>query len=90
MNEQATPGPGSVEVLRAWIVEEALHCSLDAGAFADAATWGEVLADVARHVAEALQEQQGTAPGQVLEQIRVAFEAALRAPVEGAGPEVTT
>jgi hypothetical protein len=85
MNEQSAPDPASVEVLRAWVVGETLHCSL-AATVPDAETWGLVLADVARHVAEAFQEQQGAAPEATLERIRAAFEEGVRAPA-GTGTE---
>jgi hypothetical protein len=74
--EEAPEGP-SIEVLRAWVAGAALHCSLQADAFPNLATWGTVLADVARHVAAAAHEQQGTAPEEALRCIRQAFEEGL-------------
>jgi len=63
MNELPTPpeaadDPQSVEFLRAWIVRDMLQCSLQADVFPDAGAWGAVLADVIRHVANALQQQE--------------------------------
>jgi Domain of unknown function (DUF5076) len=75
----------SVELLRAWVVGQELHCSLDAGAFRDADTWGVVLADLARHVARALKEQEGQDEAATLLAVRAAFEAELLSP--GGGPE---
>ncbi len=64
MNELPTPpeavgDPQSVEFLRAWIVRATLQCSLQADVFPDTGAWGAVLADVIRHVANALQQQEG-------------------------------
>ena len=72
-----TGEPAGAELLRAWIVGEELHCSLQPAAF-DAATWGVVLADVARHIAEGLREVEGQDPAVALEGIRTAFVAELR------------
>jgi hypothetical protein len=79
-----------VEILRAWVQEDTLYCSLAVGAVADAPTWGTVLADLARHVAEAIQEEEGTDPAEALRQIRAAFAEELDTPhahdsSEGAG-----
>jgi hypothetical protein len=83
---EATPPVGgpeagpAVEVLRAWIVGQALHCTLQADAFPDPGTWGMVLADVARHLAAAVAEQHGLAPDDTLRRIRAAFDEDLSAP----------
>jgi hypothetical protein len=68
-----------VELLRAWVVGQELHCALSAGAF-DADTWGVVLADLARHVARALKEQEGKDEAATLQAVRAAFEAELLSP----------
>jgi hypothetical protein len=70
----------AVELLRAWVVGQELHCSLDAGAFPDADTWGVVLADLARYVARALKDQEGKDEAATLQAVRAAFAAELLAP----------
>ena len=70
----------AVELLRAWVVGQELHCALDAGACPDADTWGVVLADLARHVARALKDQEGKDEAATLQAVRAAFEAELLAP----------
>ena len=45
------------EILRAWMVDQELHCSLGPTSFDNATPWGLVLADVAKHVANALYEE---------------------------------
>jgi hypothetical protein len=75
MSELPTsPEAESVEVLRAWIVGETMQCALRADAFTDSAAWGAVLADVVRHIAEALQQQEGTPAEQTIQRIRAVFE----------------
>ncbi len=59
MPPPATHDPRSQEMIRAWIGEKGLHCSLRIGFWDDQdlnepSAWGVLLADVARHVANAL------------------------------------
>jgi hypothetical protein len=70
----------AVELLRAWVVGQELHCSLSADACPDADTWGVVLADLARYVARALKEQEGRDEAATLQAVRAAFAAELLAP----------
>ena len=70
----------AVELLRAWVVGQELHCSLSADACPDADTWGVILADLARYVARALKEQDGKEEAATLQAVRAAFEAELLAP----------
>jgi hypothetical protein len=53
----------SVEVIRAWVAEGGLHCSLKVGMWGsgdrEEAGWGILIADVIRHVSNALREQRG-------------------------------
>ena len=49
----------SVEMLRVWIAEQGLHCSIKFGIYegsgiAEEDAWGTILADAARHLARAL------------------------------------
>ncbi len=78
--------PSAMEVLRAWLIAESLHCSLQADAFEDPATWGTVLADVARYVALALQETEGTDPAQTLRTIGETFANEMANPAPEAPP----
>ena len=67
MNERPIPeaalqDPNSVEMLRVWIAGGKLHCSLKVGMYRDGMgieeeiAWGTILADAARHIANALQD----------------------------------
>jgi hypothetical protein len=81
--------PSAMEVLRAWLIAEALHCSLRADVFEDPATWGAVLADVARHVALALQEADGSDPAGTLRTIGETFARELASTAEEGTPPAT-
>ncbi len=78
----APAGEQAVELLRAWVVGQELHCSLAADAVPDADTWGVVLADLARHLARALKERDGQDEATTLRAVRAAFEAELLSPAE--------
>lgn len=81
MSEVSNPSEGeSVELLRVWIEEESLQCSLQAEAFDDAGAWGAILADVVRNIASAVQQQDGTPTEQTVQRILTAFQDELRSP----------
>mgnify|MGYP003382056427 CR=1 FL=1 len=63
--EAALRDPNSIEMLRVWIAEKKLHCSMKVGMYQETmkvpeeVAWGTILADVARHLANALHEGYG-------------------------------
>ena len=70
MHEAAIPpaaqrDPNSREMLRAWIAERGLHCTIHIGmweaekSFREERAWGILLADVARHIANAMHQEYG-------------------------------
>jgi hypothetical protein len=84
MNELPTPpdaaaDAGATELLRAWVIGQALQCTLRTGAFEDAATWGLLLADVVRNVADAFAEHEGRERAETVRLIRAAFDAEMNA-----------
>lgn len=74
----------SCEILRAWRVGDGLHCSLAADAWDDPSAWGLVLADIAHHVANALQQTAGVEPEDTIDAIRHMFNAELTNPTDQA------
>ena len=77
----ASRDPRSLEVLRVWIANGEQHVALAFGMWEDAAAWGLLLADLARHIAEAhAQQDQQVDAEDFLEQIRAGFEAEMDAP----------
>lgn len=65
---------GGVEVLRAVVVDGGLHVSMRT-AFEDAAMWGVMIADIARHAARAFSSEYGTDEEESLDLILQTFEA---------------
>lgn len=90
MNEGAIPpaairDQNSVEMLRVWVAEHQLHCSLKIGMYRarnieEAVAWGTIFADAARHVARALSEQGEGPEAALLDKIRAELNAELDAP----------
>ena len=72
---------GGVEVVRAAIVDGALHVSLRR-AFDDPEAWGMLIADVARHIARIYAKEAGMKEDDVLERVRQMFDAEMDAPTE--------
>ena len=54
---------GGAEILRAGLIEDELFVGA-ARAFADPAVWGDVLADIARHIATMMSAEDGAASEQ--------------------------
>jgi hypothetical protein len=90
MNELVIPPAAqrdaqSLELMRAWVAEEELHCSLRIGVYEDQGiseekAWGTILADAARHIANALGSSANKDSGAALREIRRNFEAELDGP----------
>jgi hypothetical protein len=53
----------SYEMLRAWVAEKGLHCSIKVGMYRNATNfkeedaWGILLADITRHIADAMNKK---------------------------------
>ena len=88
--------PEAVEMLRVWIAGESLWCSVKVGMYKDVAdvreigdvteetAWGTILADAARHLANALASEYGTDAAQSIDLIRDTFLAELTDPTSEA------
>jgi hypothetical protein len=72
----------SFELLRVWVANKAQHVSLRAGVWEDPAAWGIMLADLARHVANAYQQDVGLNPEESLRRIKAALEAEFSGPTD--------
>jgi hypothetical protein len=77
---------GGTEVLRAAIVDGALHVSLRR-AFDDPEAWGMLIADITRHVARIYATEDKFRETETVERIRAIFEAEMDAPTD---PGTTT
>jgi hypothetical protein len=84
--EAALRDKDAVEMLRVWIAEGKLHCSIKVGMYLETmkipeeTAWGTILADVARHVANALQDGYGVDKETAFQKIRESFESETEAP----------
>lgn len=67
--------PKSAEMVRAWIAEEGLHCSINFGIWGEkeAISWGILLSDLARHVSDAMHLENKTDKKKTLQEIRRVF-----------------
>ena len=74
--------PKAREVLRTWVANGGLVCALRPETWPDASSWGLVLADVVRHVANAVRDLKGDEPTATVEKIKALFNAELAAPTD--------
>ena len=75
----------AVQMLSAWIAEKGLHCTLNLGMWEangkpEAAAWGILLADVIRHIANAIEEEHGVEAAVTMEKIVKSLHAELDEP----------
>lgn len=80
----------SVEMLRVWVAERQLHCSLKIGMYRDGmgideeSAWGTILADAARYISRALHPEDAKAEEAALEKICHQLNQELAAPTSDA------
>ena len=72
---------GGVEVLRAVIVDGALHVSLRR-AFDEPDMWGMLIADVTRHIARIYATESSLTQDQVIERVRRIYDAEMDNPTD--------
>jgi hypothetical protein len=72
---------GGVEVLRAVIVDGALHVSLRK-AFDDPEAWGMLIADITRHVARIYASEDKFREEETIERVRALYDAEMDAPTD--------
>jgi Domain of unknown function (DUF5076) len=78
------------EVLRVWIAEQGQHVSIRSGAWEDPFAWGIVLADLARHIANAHHmSNEKIDKDAFLERLLEGFEAEIDNPTDEPEGEVT-
>jgi hypothetical protein len=88
--EAALRDPDAVELARVWVAERGLHCSLKIGMYHETHTveepraWGTILADMTRHIANALRDGYGLDAEKSIDVIRDAYIAELASPTSDA------
>ena len=70
----------AVELARIWAASGRQHVSLTTGIWEDAAAWGIMLVDLARHIADAYAHAQHRSRSEVLARIREGFDAEWQRP----------
>ena len=94
-NEQMIPeaalrDENAVEMLRVWIAEKRMHCSMRVGMYQktmnipETRAWGVILADVARHLAGALESGYSADKAETIAGIRDNFLRELARPTSKA------
>lgn len=84
MNERPIPDAAlrdkdAVEMLRVWIAEKKLQCSIKVGMYhestniSEGRAWGVVLADVTRHVAMAMESAYDGDRAEIIKEIRASY-----------------
>src|SRR5689334_19484653 len=76
----AEEDPAAFEILRVWGAKGVQHVSIFWDLWDDPATWGIMLADLARHVANALHQERGLDKNEVLHQVRSMFNKEVDSP----------
>ena len=72
--EDVSAAEESFELLRAFAATDQLHVAPAWDRWPDAANWGVLLVDLARHVANAREKEEGVPAAETLADIRIAFE----------------
>ena len=90
MNERPIPPAAlrddeSVEMLRVWVAERKLHCSLKIGMYSamdidEADAWGTILSDTVRHIARALSRESHESEELVIGKIQTKLNFELATP----------
>jgi len=79
----------AIQMLGAWIAENGLHCSLKIGMWHESGrkespSWGILLADVIRHIANAMAEREGLDQDETIARITESLERELDEPTSRA------
>ncbi len=80
--EAARKDANSFELLRVWVANKNQHLSLRIGVWNNPAAWGIMLADLAKHVANAYYQDAGLDRLKTLQQIKAALDAELASPTD--------
>ena len=94
--ESVYSDPNAVEMLRAWIAERQLHCSLNVGEWHrdgrhdERMAWGLLLADIGGNIAREIERTTGQQAAESLRAIAASFNAEVkRSLAESADPSAS-
>ena len=79
----------SVQMLSAWIAEKGLHCTMNVGMWhaqgvSESRAWGMLLADVIRHLANAIEAEHGQSRDVIAAEIIQSLHKEMDDPTSGA------
>lgn len=80
----AKSDPEAQELVRVWAAHGSQHVTIAAAAWEDPATWGIMLVDLARHVANYYSTEHGMDRADILARIKALFEAEWESPTSEA------
>ena len=80
--DAARQDPKSFELVRVWVANKTQHVSLRTAVWKDPASWGIMLADLARHVANSYHQDAGLDRVKTLRRIKEALDAELGSPTD--------
>ena len=87
--DAASKDPQSFELLQVWIANKGQHVSLRTGVWKDPSAWGIMLADLARHIANAYEQEEGLNRLKTLQRIRTALNVELASPTDDPSGQIT-
>jgi len=71
----AAEEPKAIELLRVWAAKGKQHVSIATNLWADPASWGIMLVDLAKHIASAYEQTRGDNNENTLGRIKAGFDA---------------
>lgn len=84
----AEADPKAIEVVRVWAAQGGQHVSINPFVWKNPQAWGIMLADLARHLANAYQQELGLEPKDTLSKITELLMAELTNPTDTARGQV--
>jgi hypothetical protein len=78
----ASSDPKARELIRVWGAQGSQHVTIAAETWEDAAAWGIMLVDLARHVARSFESKGKGSAEQVLARLREGFDAEWASPTD--------
>ena len=80
----ARTDPRAIELIRVWAAHGQQHVTISVEAWKDPGTWGIMLVDVARHVANYYTDNRGMDREKVLARIKALFDVEWQSPTSEA------
>ncbi|MFM7152410.1 MAG: DUF5076 domain-containing protein [Gemmataceae bacterium] len=82
MSAPSEPPEGAIDLVRAWLANGALDCTVRPLIFEDPSAWGSVFAELAKYVVLGLHEHEQRDQNETLTSIRDVFNRDIQAALE--------